>query len=133
MASRPTGVTILAWLATLQGLAGLIIPIALFGASAFVSGRAGGWGTLAAIIGTLVGVFKLIGPLLYLVFAFGAFTLKSWAWVLGVADSALSLLGPAWAILIRSDSWTQHWWSLGLPLIILIYLLQPHVRRAFGE
>ena len=52
-----------------------------------------------------------------LLFAYGAWTLRSWAWVLGVVGSALALL--------QAD--------IAIALAILAYLNTSTVRHAFGR
>ena len=73
---RPFGVTLIAILALIGGLFGLCWPTLAFMGSALLPGVFG-------TIGALAGVFLIIGPILQLVFSYGAFKLRSWAWYLG--------------------------------------------------
>jgi len=120
IAARPTGITILAVLAGLGGV------VALF------------TGFLALFVGTLVGLGPLLGIAglayagLILSFAFGAWTLKPWAWTLGVAGAAFGIVIGVLGIFGSS--------GLGGSIIgiaidggILYYLNQPGIRSLFGR
>jgi uncharacterized membrane protein (DUF2068 family) len=127
---RPTGVSIIAVLVAIGGIITLIGAIYLFfgvGVFAFqlpgsLRGVAIWFGILAAIIG-----------LLELFFAWGLWTLKSWAFWAVVILEVLNII----QILIL---WLQHYSNFGsfllslvLPVVILVYFLADrHVREAFG-
>src|SRR3712207_1825572 len=70
---RPLGITILAILAAVAGVLGLLGSLTLLG---FGLG--------------IYGLLFLVLSVVYLVFAYGAWTLKPWAWTLGVGLSVAS-------------------------------------------
>ena len=121
---RPFGVTVIAILALLGGLFGLCWPILAFTGSALFGGIFG-------TISTLAGIFLLVGPLLQLIFAFGAFGLKRWAWYLGLISSGITVLGVIINLFSGAGFFSAIWGST-VSIIIFIYLLTPKVKSAFG-
>ena len=92
MPTRPTGITILAVLSAIGGCLAL-----LAGLFATVLGGAVGAATGSAAVGGLVSVLGLIAIVygaLSLAFAYGAWTLKPWAWNLGMA-SQIGTIAPS--------------------------------------
>lgn len=129
MKQRPTGVTILAVLAVIGGLLGLCSSLALFGLSGL--GVASGEVSSGAT-GMLYGGLGLVGAVLYLLFGFGAWQLKPWAWGLGIAGAGLSIVSNVLNLVAGADILTV---AIGLiiPAIILWYLFRPEIRAAFGR
>ena len=121
---RPLGITIIAILALISGLLGLCCPVLIFSGSTMLGGF---FGTL----GFIAGFFLVVGPALELVFAYGAFTLRRWAWVLGLISTAVTVSGVIINIFQGGTIWSALGGSI-LPVIIFIYLLTPGVRQAFG-
>jgi hypothetical protein len=121
---RPGGVTLIAILALIGGLFGLCWPILAFTGSALFGGILG-------TVGAVAGIFLLVGPLLQLVFAYGAFKLRSWAWYLGLIASGITVLGVIINLIGGASIFSALCGSL-LSVIIFIYLLMPNVRQAFG-
>ena len=72
--------------------------------------------------------------LLQIVFAYGAFNLRSWAWWLGIIATGLSVVGVLIAIIGSGGVaiWTAITNAL-VPIIIFVYLLLPDTRKAFGR
>lgn len=129
---RPVGVTILAVITFVAGLVGLCVPIVLlitttFGDAAINDDLAGVDGQLVFGASTLL---LFIGPILYLVFSYGAFGLRRWAWWLGIFASSLSLVGNT-IQLLTGEGVLQVAASTVFDLVIFVYLLMPHVRKAF--
>ena len=122
--NRPFGVTLIAILALIGGLFGLCWPTLAFLGSALLPGIFG-------TIGALAGIFLIIGPILQLVFAYGAFKLRSWAWYLGLIATGITIIGVV-INLINGASILSALWGSILSIIIFIYLLMPNVRKAFG-
>src|SRR5664279_5642294 len=75
--ARPMGITILAVLAAISGVLGLLGGLAVIGLSGILANAYGGFYSL-------VGYGILVISIGELVFAFGAWTLKPWAWTLGI-------------------------------------------------
>ncbi len=121
---RPFGVTLIAILALIGALFGLFWAILAFTGGALFGGF---FGTLSVV----AGIFLVVGPLLQLAFAFGAFGLRSWAWYLGLISSGVTVLGVIVSLFEGSSFTTAVCGSL-FPIIVFIYLLTPNVRQAFG-
>ncbi len=125
---RPMGVTILAVLAIIGGIFGLLGALALLGLGAMATGVDAGLGGITL----LLGVAFLVLAILELAFGFGAWTLKPWAWTLGVASQVLSLILIVINIATGSSITSQ---IVGIIIagVILYYLFTPGVKAAFGR
>ncbi len=121
---RPFGITLIAVLALISGLFGLCWPTLVFTGSAFL-------GPILGTIGVIAGIFLILGPALQLIFAYGAFNLRSWAWYLGLVATGITVIGVIINLIDGASFWSAMWGSV-LSVIIFIYLLTPNVRRAFG-
>jgi hypothetical protein len=128
---RPTGITILAILSAIAGVLGLLAGLALFGIGAAVGGAVGGAG--GAAFGSIFGLGLVALSVAYLVFAYGAWGLKPWAWTLGVASQIIGLVWTVLQIVTNNQSITGAIIGIALNLVILYYLDTPDVRRAFGR
>ncbi|MGA7731810.1 MAG: hypothetical protein WCD37_11135 [Chloroflexia bacterium] len=114
---RPMGITILAVLAAIGGLFGLFAALSLLG---------GPYG--------IYGIISLITSLAYLAFAYGAWTLQPWAWMLGLGIAGLViLLQILYLFLIPGYSIVNVIIGAIIPAIIIYYLMTPDVKRAFGQ
>jgi hypothetical protein len=121
---RPLGITILAVLAAIIGVLLLIAGLTAIGFS-------GAAGTASGLV-LLAGLLAFITAALELTFAYGAWTLKPWAWVLGVLGAGLSLLSSILSVLGQGTIASEIV-NIALAAIILYYLNTPAVRRAFGR
>ena len=120
---RPLGVTILAVLAAISGVVGLLASLRVIGIGGSV--LAGG--------GVIFGLITLILSILYLVFAYGAWTLKAWAWTLGVGLTVASIALTVIQLVQRSTDLLGALISLVISGVILYYLFQPDVKAAFNR
>ena len=124
--SRPTGVTIIAILAFLSGLLGLCAALPVFG----ISLLAGIFVPPVGVIGSIIGLILAFSPILLIIFAYGAWNLRSWAWLLGIVATGISVLSALVAVFT-----TGHVVAIVshgiLPIIIFVYLLMPNVRKSF--
>jgi hypothetical protein len=130
---RPTGITILAVLAAIGGVFGLLAAITALGFAGVAAGALGGTVGLAA--GSLLvigGIILLVASVINLAFAYGAWNLKPWAWVLGLIGQGLGLLS---AVITTLDSGSVSGQILNIVIsaLIIYYLLTPDVKRAFGR
>lgn len=137
MEERPAGITLIVTLYFILG-----------GLSLLWSGLVFGWGGLNSVFGSLFGAGQvlaygeaiawsgflgLISAVVQIVVAFGLLGMKKWAWILALIGIALTVIqgvvgmfgGGAFAIMCGSI-------GLLLPVIILVYLLRPNIRHAFG-
>jgi hypothetical protein len=125
---RPTGVTIIAVLAAIGGVFGLLAGIALLAAGPAVS-SATGLGGLVTIAAWIVLAYSVLS----LALAYGFWMLKSWAWPLGVGVEVLGIIQAVLQYLNDTRQLISLIVSLALAGFILWYLYQPHVKAAFGR
>ncbi len=124
--ARPTGITILAVLAAIAGVLGLLSGLAVIGLSGLA--LAVGYGGLYQLIG--FGILAI--SVAELVFAYGAWMLRPWAWMLGIAIEVVSIvLQLVW--ITQGASFASALISVVVALAILYYLDTPAVRTAFGK
>jgi hypothetical protein len=125
---RPTGVTIIAVLAAIGGVFGLIASLALLGLGTVV-GAATGLGGFVFVAGLLVLVYSVLS----LVLAYGFWTLKPWAWPLGIGVEVLGIVQAVLQYMNDSNQLFSTVISIAIAGVIIWYLYQPHVRAAFGR
>lgn len=130
-AARPTGVTVLAILAALNGIFSVIGGLALAGLSAAVGalGAAGPFGALAGV-GSVLGITVAILGVVGIIWAVGAYRLRPWAWTLGIVVYAISVL---MAIITTMLGGSVDVLTIALGASVLFYLTRPHVKDAFGR
>lgn len=131
--NRPTGVTIIAILSLLSGVLGLCGVSPLLGVSVLGALIPTGVTQVLGAIGIVVSILLVAGPLLQIVFAYGAWNLRSWAWWLGIVATGISVLGVLIGIIGSGGAaiYTAVTNAL-LPVIIFVYLLTPDVRKTFN-
>jgi hypothetical protein len=127
--ARPTGVTILAVLAAIGGVLGLLGGIALLGLGGLAA--AGGSGLLASY-GAIFGILAIVQGALALAFAYGAWTLKPWAWMLGIIAFGISLALSVLNVVGGGNIGSQAI-SIAIGIAIIYYLFTPAVKQAFGR
>jgi hypothetical protein len=137
--ARPTGITILAILALIGGIFGVIAGLGLIAGGALLGGIVGGSsGVALGGLAFIVGIITLGGAILYLAFSYGAWTLKPWGWALGVIGSLWGIASQVITVLLSGDI-IGNLLSLGtivgiaVPAVILYYLNTPAVKAAFGR
>jgi hypothetical protein len=118
-AQRPMGITILAVLAIIGGIFGIIGSLGLLSL---------GFGSLLGIVVILL----LILSIAELAFGYGAWTLQPWAWMLGVALEAASIVLNILYV-IAGASIASVIVGIIIAAAILYYLFTPDVRKAFGQ
>jgi hypothetical protein len=128
MKTRPTGVTILAVLAAIGGVLGLLAGIAALGLGGLVAGSEGGLGGLLAI----VGLVAIVQAVLSLAFAYGAWGLKPWGWMLGIVVEVIGLVLSA-LFVVNGSAITSQLISIVIAVAIIYYLMTPAVKSAFGR
>jgi uncharacterized membrane protein HdeD (DUF308 family) len=119
--ARPLGITILAILAAVAGVFGLLAGfgmMALFGAGGLFM---------------ILGLVTLVVSVLYLAFAYGAWTLQSWGWTLGVGLSVVSIVITLLQLTQGMTNVVSAIISIAISGAILYYLYQPAVKAAFGR
>ncbi len=113
---RPTGITILAVLAAIAGVFGLLNAFTILGGN------------------SISGILGLVIALAYLAFAYGAWSLQPWAWMIGVAVAGLGVLLQI-LNLFTVPGYNIFYVILGvlIPGAILYYLMTPEIKKAFGQ
>lgn len=118
---RPLGVTILAVLNALSGLAMLAAGAVAFGVTS---------GSIFAALGIILAVFMVLLGLFQLFIAWGLWTGRRWAWflalifgILGVIFGLMGLLGGSLTSVV----------SLLINVVIVYYLYTQPVKAFFGK
>jgi hypothetical protein len=127
--ARPQGVTILAILAAIGGVLGIIAGAALLGFGGVAAGSGGGF--LAGFI-AILGLIAIAQSALLLAFAYGAWTLQPWAWTLGVVAEVVGLILSGLFIL-NGAAISSQIVGIVIAAAILYYLFTPNVKAAFGR
>lgn len=129
---RPTGITILAILSGISGIVGLCCPGLLLAGSTVTMFIPAGITQVAGIVGLVLSCLLLIGPFLQLAFAYGAWNLRPWAWLLGVIAMGYSVLTALLNVIGSGGALIPALLSNALiPILILVYLLLPGTRKSF--
>jgi hypothetical protein len=110
------GITILAVLAAIGGVFGLIGALALVGTG----------------VGLILGLLLLALSVLYIGFAYGAWTLKPWAWTLGIVAAVGRIVLVALSV-VTGGSIAGEIVGLLISVGILYYLMTPEIKKAFGR
>lgn len=129
-AARPMGITILAVLSAIGGVLGILGGIALVGLGGLAAASTGSAAFFG--LGAIWGILLLATAVASLAFAYGAWTLKPWAWPLGVALAIISLALSALTVISGGDISGQII-SVVIQAIILYYLFQPSIKALFGR
>jgi len=130
---RPTHLTIIAWLAFVQGFMVTLVALIWFGiASYFAPDSSGITSPLMVMMAEAKGAVLVVLALLYLVFAVGAWRMRNWAWWVGLLVSALSILYVVRAML-GGGSIIVGLFVLIIPLVLIWYLLSPTGRHIFVQ
>jgi uncharacterized membrane protein (DUF2068 family) len=137
--ARPTGVTVLAILSFIgAGLTVLVALAFMMGGAALSQMTGGGPGAaMFAGLGAIGGVFILCFAVLYVVVGIGLWMLRNWGRLLMMILAGVGLVFGAIGLLTA----LMHFRMMGLAwnvvvcavdLLIITYLLKPHVKQAFG-
>src|SRR5437762_13688505 len=121
--ARPTGVTIIAVLALIGGVLGILGSLLLILVSA------------ATLSGGLFiyAILTLILSVGELAFGIGAWSLRPWACTLGVAIEIVSVVLSILAVILGWGTIGGVIISIIIAAIILYYLLTPPIKAAFGR
>ncbi len=134
--NRPFGVTIMAILAVVSGFGHLLRGLVVFGiagGAALALGLANpAAGSIAGILAVSLGILVLMVAVLDFWFAWGAWHLKPWAWGWGVFTQVSSLILSLLAVVGWGTFRTQGVHIL-VAVGILLYLMSPGVKQAFGK
>lgn len=126
MQQRPSGVAVIAVAAAVLGV------LALLGAGAWWNASEG-LAVLPRIHGgeRLIALILVVAGISELVFAYGAWTLRPWAWTLG---AVLEIIVIVLAVLqLGRLELVRHILTIVLATVTLWYLTTPRVRVVFGR
>lgn len=137
---RPPGVTILAILILILTAFLAIASIMFIAGGAMLShvlATGPGASLLLGLGGAVVGGILLVITIIHLVMALGLLKLQNWARILLIVFVGLSLLSAAGGLMISFGHlfpilMFRHFVTAAIDVWILFYLLQPHVKQAFG-
>jgi hypothetical protein len=134
-AKRPMGVTIIGALAALGGIGSLIGGLGLLAIAGYPGVPVYGTSTLPT---SLVASAQALGALfvalgvVYFALAWGYFTGKTWAWMVGIAISGVSIaIDIAQAVLLRTAGYTTAVIGILVSVIIIYYLIRPNIKAWF--
>jgi uncharacterized membrane protein (DUF2068 family) len=137
--ARPTGITILGVLGILGGVFAFLLGVIVFLGSAFAARMLAGAPRFFVGVGAaMIGGFLMLYALLHIVVGIGLLSLANWARVLAIALAAIQLAFTALTILHGAPIFFfvfafRRLIIAAIDILILWYLSQPHVKRAFGE
>jgi hypothetical protein len=139
---RPTGVTVIAILGLIgAGLLALLGVLICLGGTLFSHMTYARWGMVAGIGAVTVGVVLLGLAALYAITSIGLLKLQNRARVLAVVLTSVTLmlallgLGDAamhLGMMFFFGMFVRRLIVIGIDVWILVYLFQPHVKKAFG-
>src|SRR5690348_3756320 len=134
---RPKGVTIIAILLGIEGILAIIVGILILATSFFVSHRivVNGHAVVATavnVVGGFLGGAPLIIGVLSLIFTWGLWMLKRWAFWTTIVVAALNIVIALPELFQTHPNIFSFIVRIIIPVIILLYfLLYPQVRHAF--
>ena len=137
MKKRPIGITIIAILYITLGILSLLWSSLVFGVGGMTSmaGSLFGADAISSFGSSNVwsGTFGIVTAIVQIIVAIGLFTLKRWAWYLAIIAVALTVIQGIIGI-FGGGFFAFVCGGIGLiiPIIILFYLLRPHIRDLFG-
>lgn len=125
--ARPTGVTILAILQALAGLASLAGGVLGLVGSAFLGNMfiPGVPGFLAGFVGVISGGLIILA-IVNFVAVYGFWTGQGWSWTLGIIVTGIS-------VITNLASLPTSLVSLIIDVVIIYYLTRPNVKKFFGK
>ncbi len=134
---RPTGVTILAVLALIGGIFGICGGgLGVLGGS-FLSalGAQAGAGEATALGGMAVlsSIILLVIAVAEIGFGIGAWTLKPWAWMLGLILFGVNIVFALISLLAGWSAFSSVLVQVAISGVIIYYLMTPDVKKAFGR
>ena len=127
---RPIGVTLISTLALVWSVMAFFEAFTMFPSAAVSTPVDQGLDT--GPFGSIIGIGGLVGAVLYFLVAFGLWDRHRWAWWLAVAIAALHLAGNVAGYLVGGPTIAMAVVASVAPGLILVYLLTPGARRAFG-
>ena len=134
---RPTGVTVLAILAAIVGVLYLWLALTALGVIPASSDLFGprvspAVGASVLYLSLIIGLATLVHVALHFAFAYGAWALKPWAWLLGFVVWGIAILLGV-VSLLSGGSVVREAVLIAVAVACLLYLRTPRVQRAFQQ
>jgi hypothetical protein len=139
---RPAGVTAVALLSLLGGLLNLVSGYGIFSLSGFALGgyvlplfhlyEPPPGGEAAAVSHLVLGFCVMLVGAAEMAFAWGAWNLTDWGWLLGLGLAAVGVAAALWGLISAAVVPAAPLAGLLVPALVGAYLLLPGTRRAFG-
>lgn len=131
MKGRPVGVWIIGAIAAIAAIIELLAGLSALGVSGLgVSGILGIGDDVGGARAISAGVIMVVIAALYLFFALSFLGLKRWAWKALMAISIIAIVGVVLQFVFDKFYWSSIAGIL-IPLIVIVYLTRPAVKRAF--
>ena len=133
---RPTGITVIAIIAAILGVLGVLggLLVVLTGVLlGTASSSADGGGLASTVVVGLVGILGIVvlaTAIADIVFAYGAWTLKPWAWMVGIVIGVISIVLAALSL---GGGGSTPVVTIILWGVVIYYLNTPPVKAAFGR
>jgi|SRR6476469_3435282 len=128
---RPLGVTIIAVLTIIGGIAFLASGITAVTVAPFLYGTiTNNNNIIAPVLSALTGFALLILGIAYFVMAYGLLKAKGWAWTITVV---LSCIGIALGVVSIVTGHIGSIFSVVINGLILYYIYRPNVKSFFGK
>ncbi len=128
---RMLGAMIIAVLAILQGILGILRAIGWFQFGSDLMGQGLLILPLAGMFAYARGLLVAVLALLYLAFAVGVFTRRPWAWSLGIVVAILNIL-LVLSVMVQGELLVRAIFWAVVPAIILWYLIAPAGHEEYG-
>ena len=126
---RKLGITVIAILALVQSVGGVLRAVQWFDFGSDLMGQGLLILPLVGVLAYTRGLLVVVIALLYVAFAFGAFTRRDWAWSLGLVVAVVSLL-LVLSVLIQGEAIVSALFWVIVPVTMLWYLFSPTGREA---
>ena len=127
---RPRSVTVIVWLALVQGFLGVLVGLVWLLISNIFDQEGGAMPSLIAMTAEVRGWSRIVLSLLYILFAVGAWQARPWAWWVGLLVSALTMITLVGNLLKGGSIVLVLVWLI-IPIIMIWYLLSPTGRQVF--
>jgi hypothetical protein len=134
---RPMGITILAILGIVGGLFMILGGCSVVAGGAVIGamGAQAGMGdvTGGGALLSVYGIVLLVIAVADIVFGIGAWTLKPWAWMLGLVLQGINVVIALVSIVAGWSTFGSQIIGLAINAVIIYYLMTPDVKKAFGR
>ncbi len=129
MKNRPFGVALISILVIIEAIIQIIASLAMLGVSTFSFFAAPGSGLGAALL--VLAIIALIIGIVELAVASGLWNMEKWAWIVAVVVCWIDVIFDFIGGIAQVQTWGATLLSAIIPVIVLIYLYQTHIKKLF--